>query len=162
MGLETGDDVTLKAINKGFLSESAIEMGRKAIIAGFKLSITVLLGIAGRERSKIHAKETGRVLSAIDPDYVGALSLMLVPGTPLFDQHEKGGFPLLEPKEMLQEIRTMISCTDLSSGLFFANHASNYLPIKARLPRDKTDTVALIDRALAGELRLKPEYMRAL
>jgi radical SAM superfamily enzyme YgiQ (UPF0313 family) len=162
MGLETGDDVTLGTINKGFTSETAIEMGRKAIDAGFKLSITVLLGIAGRERSEIHAKETGRVLSAIDPDYVGALSLMLVPGTPLFDQHEKGIFPLLEPKEMLQEIRTMISHTDLSSGLFFANHASNYLPIKARLPRDKADTLALIDRALAGELKLKPEYMRAL
>jgi len=162
MGLETGDDVTLKAINKGFTSEAAIEMGCKVIDAGMKLSITVLLGIAGRERSGIHAKETGRVLSAIDPDYVGALSLMLVPGTPLYRDYEKGIFPLLEPKEMLREIRTMISHTELSSGLFFANHASNYLPIKARLPRDKAQTLALIDRALAGELRLKPEYMRAL
>jgi radical SAM superfamily enzyme YgiQ (UPF0313 family) len=162
MGLETGDDATLKAINKGFDAETAIDMGRKVIDAGMKLSITVLLGIAGRERSEVHAKETGRVLSAIDPDYVGALSLMLVPGTPLYKDYEKGVFPLLEPKEMLQEIRTMISHTDLSSGLFFANHASNYLPIKARLPRDKADTLALIDRALAGELRLKPEYLRAL
>jgi radical SAM superfamily enzyme YgiQ (UPF0313 family) len=162
MGLETGDDATLKAINKGFDSNAAIEMGQKAMGAGMKLSITVLLGIAGRERSEIHAKETGRVLAAIDPDYVGALSLMLVPGTPLHEQYEKGGFPLLDPKEMLREIRTMIAHTDLSSGLFFANHASNYLPIKARLPRDKDDTLALIDRALAGELRLKPEYLRAL
>ncbi len=162
MGLETGDDVTLKAINKGFTSETAIEMGQKAMAAGMKLSITVLLGIAGRDRSEIHAKETGRVLSAIDPNYVGALSLMLVPGTPLFEQYEKGIFPLLGPQEMLREIRTMILHTDLSSGLFFANHASNYLPIKARLPRDKKNTLTLIDRALAGELRLKPEYMRAL
>jgi radical SAM superfamily enzyme YgiQ (UPF0313 family) len=162
MGLETGDDTTLKAINKGFTSEAAIEMGRKVIDAGMKLSITVLLGIAGRERSEVHAKETGRVLSAIDPNYIGALSLMLVPGTPLFQDYEKGIFPLLEPKEMLREIRTMISHTELSSGLFFANHASNYLPIKARLPKDKAQTLALIDRALAGELRLKPEYMRAL
>jgi len=162
MGLETGDDVTLKAINKGFTSEAAIEMGRKVIAAGMKLSITVLLGIAGRERSDIHAKETGRVLSAIDPDYIGALSLMLVPGTPLHRDYEKGIFPLLGPEEMLREIRTMFSNTELSSGLFFANHASNYLPIKARLPKDKAKTLALIDQALAGELRLKPEYMRAL
>lgn len=162
MGLETGDDTTLKAINKGFTSKAAIEMGCKVIDAGMKLSITVLLGIAGRERSEIHAKETGRVLSAIDPNYVGALSLMLVPGTPLYRDYENGLFPLLEPKEMLREIRTMITHTELSSGLFFANHASNYLPIKARLPRDKADTLALIDRALSGELRLKPEYMRAL
>jgi len=162
MGLETGDDTTLKAINKGFTSEAAIEMGRKVKNAGMKLSITVLLGIAGRDRSEIHAKETGRILSAIDPNYIGALSLMLVPGTPLFQDYEEGIFPLLGPEEMLREIRAMISHTDLSSGLFFANHASNYLPIKARLPRDKADTLALIDRALAGELRLKPEYMRAL
>ena len=105
---------------------------------------------------------TGRVLSAIDPDYIGALSLMLVPGTPLFQAYENGTFPLLGPKEMLREIRTMIAHTDLSGGLFFSNHASNYLPIKARLPKDKADTLSLIDRALAGELRLKPEYMRAL
>lgn len=162
MGLETGDDVTLKAINKGFKSESAIEMGKKALAAGFKLSITVLLGIAGQERSEIHAKETGRVLSAIDPDYVGALSLMLVPGTPLHNDYLNGTFPLLGPEEMLREIRTMIAHTNLSGGLFFANHASNYLPIKARLPKDKESTLELIDRALAGELRLKPEYMRAL
>ena len=60
-----------------------------------KLSITVLLGIAGRQRSLIHAAQTGRVLSAIDPEYVGALSLMLIPGTPLFDDHQAGNFPLL-------------------------------------------------------------------
>jgi radical SAM superfamily enzyme YgiQ (UPF0313 family) len=162
MGLETGDDVTLKAINKGFESAAAIEMGRKAVEAGMKLSITVLLGIAGRKRSEIHAKETGRVLSAIDPNYVGALSLMLVPGTPLHEQYEKGTFPLLGPLEMLKEIRTMFAHTDLSSGLFFANHASNYLPIKARLPKDKEATLALIDRALAGDVKLKPEYLRAL
>ena len=162
MGLETGDDETLKAINKGFTSETAIAIGKKAMTAGMKLSITVLLGIAGRDRSEIHARETGRVLSAIDPDYVGALSLMLVPGTPLYRKYEEGLFPLLGPEEMLREIRAMISNTDLSGGLFFANHASNYLPIKARLPRDKESTLALIDRALAGELRLKPEHMRAL
>jgi len=162
MGLETGDDVTLKAINKGAASERMIEMGKKAKEAGFKLSITVLLGIAGRERSRIHAEETGRVLSAIDPDYVGALSLMLIPGTPLFNDHETGKFALIEPDEMLAELRTMIASTNLTKGLFHANHASNYLPIKARMPRDKEATLNLIDQALAGRIALKPEYLRAL
>ena len=162
MGLETGDDVTLKAINKGATSKSMIEMGKKAREAGFKLSITVLLGIAGRERSRIHAEETGRVLSAIDPDYVGALSLMLIPGTPLFDDHETGKFALIEPDEMLVELRTMIAGTNLTKGLFHANHASNYLPIKARLPKDKETTLNLIDQALDGRIALKPEYLRAL
>ena len=162
MGLETGDDVTLKMINKGAPSQAMIEMGKKAREAGFKLSITVLLGIAGRERSQIHARETGRVLSAIDPDYVGALSLMLIPGTPLFDDHAAGKFELIEPPEMLAELRTMIASTDLTKGLFHANHASNYLPIRARMPRDKAATLELIDQALAGKVGLKPEYLRAL
>lgn len=162
MGLETGDDVTLKNINKGATAETMIRMGRKAKEAGFKLSITVLSGIAGRDRSQIHAQETGRVLSAIDPNYVGALSLMLIPGTPLYDDFESGKFSLLEPSELLAELRTMIAHTQLSRGLFHANHASNYLPIRARLPRDREATLRLIDEALAGKVRLKPEWLRAL
>ena len=162
MGLETGDDVTLKKINKGATSTKMIAMGKKAKEAGLKLSLTVLLGIAGRERSHIHAKETGRVLSAIDPDYVGALSLMLIPGTPLFDDLQSAKFELIEPDEMLAELRTMIADTHLTKGLFHANHASNYLPIKARLPKEKEKTLTLIDQALAGKIALKPEYLRAL
>jgi radical SAM superfamily enzyme YgiQ (UPF0313 family) len=162
MGLETGDDVTLKKINKGADSAMMIAMGKKARAAGFKLSVTVLLGIAGRERSEVHARETGRVLSAIDPEYVGALSLMLIPGTPLDDDRQAGRFELIEPAEMLAELRTMIAHTELSRGLFHANHASNYLPIKARMPKDKQTVLALIDEALAGRVRLKPEFLRAL
>jgi radical SAM superfamily enzyme YgiQ (UPF0313 family) len=162
MGLETGDDDTLRKINKGADAETMIAMGRKAKANGFKLSITVLLGIAGRERSQIHARETGNVLTAIDPDYVGALSLMLIPGTPLDDDCRKGRFTLIEPVEMLAELRTMIAYTDLTSGLFHANHASNYLPIRARMPKDKNRTLALIDQALEGKIELKPEYLRAL
>jgi len=162
MGLETGDDVTLKNINKGATSQHMIEMGKKARSAGIRLSITVLLGIAGKERSKIHAAETGRVLSAIDPEYVGALSLMLIPGTPLYNDYESGKFLLPDPGEMLEELRIMIANTNLSKGLFHANHASNYLPIRARMPKDKEATLELIDEALAGRVELKPEYLRAL
>ncbi len=162
MGLETGDDVTLEAINKGADSRTMIAMGRKARAAGMKLSLTVLLGIAGPERSGIHARETGRVISAIDPEYVGALSLMLIPGTPLHADWQAGRFKLLEPMEMLAELRTMIAHTDMSRGLFHANHASNYLPIKARMPKDKARVLELIDQALEGRISLKPEWMRAL
>lgn len=162
MGLESGDDQTLKMIHKGADAEHMIAMGRKARAAGFKLSVTVLLGIAGRERSQIHAQATGRVLSAMDPNYIGALSLMLIPGTPLYEDHQAGRFILPSPGEMLQELRTMLAYTELSQGLFHANHASNYLPVKARLPRDKNAVLALIDKALAGQVDLKPEWLRAL
>jgi radical SAM superfamily enzyme YgiQ (UPF0313 family) len=162
LGLESGDDVTLAAIRKGADSARMIAMGRKARKAGMKLSVTVLLGVAGRERSVIHARETGRVLSAIDPEYVGALSLMLIPGTPLHADAQAGRFQLPSPRGMLKELRTMIEHTHLSRGLFHANHASNYLPIRARLPADRDRTLHLIDRALDGAVPLKPEAMRAL
>lgn len=162
MGLESGDDTTLTAINKGADAQRMIDMGQKIRAAGIALSITVLLGIAGKDRSDIHARQTGRVLSAIDPEYVGALSLMLVPGTPLYAEYEKGNFSLPESHDMLREIATMIEHTTLSGGYFHANHASNYLPIKARLPQDKKRTLALIHSALQGDVKLKPEDLRAL
>ncbi len=162
MGLESGDDITLKKIKKGASSKTLIEMGCKAKYAGIKLSLTVLLGLAGRSRSCQHAEATGHALSAIDPDYIGALSLMLIPGTPLNQAYEDGVFPLLSSVEMLRELRAMIAATNLSRGLFHANHASNYLPIRARLPKEKTSTIELIDKALAGGIALRPEWARAL
>lgn len=162
MGLESGDDQTLAQMNKGANAATMIAMGRKAKAAGIPLSITVLLGIAGAERSHIHALETGRVLTAIDPEYVGALSLMLEPGTELHRQVQAGAFVLPEPMAVLRELRTIIEHTTLSDGLFHANHASNYLPIRAKLPEEKAQTLALIDAALAGNLALRPEYLRAL
>jgi radical SAM superfamily enzyme YgiQ (UPF0313 family) len=162
MGLESGDDVTLLAINKGSDSARMIEMGEKIRESGIKLSITVLLGIAQKVRSRIHAEETGRVLTAIDPEYVGALSLMLTPETPLFTAWEKGDFYLLNSTEMLEELFIMIKNTELSDGYFHANHASNYLPIKAKLPGDKEVTLELINKALQGKITLKPEAMRGL
>lgn len=162
MGLESGDDVTLQQIKKGADGARMIDMGKKLRASGIKLSVTVLLGIGGKERSHIHARETGRVLTAIDPEYVGALSLMLTPGTPLFDAAEKGAFLLLTATEMLEELAIMLTHTELSDGYFHANHASNYLPIKARLPHDKAATLQRIAAALAGKISLKPEYMRGL
>jgi len=162
MGLESGDDTTLKAIKKGADSERMIDMGRKIKSSGIKLSITVLLGIAQKQRSLIHAKETGRVLSAIDPDYVGALSLMLTPGSLLYQEYSDGTFELPDPYEMLEELRIMFTDTNLTNGYFHANHASNYLPIKARLPNDKAVTLKLIEQALAGKVSLRAEHMRGL
>jgi radical SAM superfamily enzyme YgiQ (UPF0313 family) len=162
MGLETGDDVTLKKVRKGVRADTIIKMGRRVIEAGIKLSVTVLLGLAGPERSDVHAEATGRALSAMDPNYVGALSLMLLPNTPLGHDYAEGRFRLVSPMEMLKELKTMIAHTDLSGGLFYANHASNYLTVKARLPRDKEAAVNLIDQALRGDVPLKPEFMRAL
>ncbi|MCF8112975.1 MAG: radical SAM protein [Desulfotignum sp.] len=162
MGLESGDDQVLADIRKGATADKMIRMGRRVKQAGIKLSVTVLVGLAGKERSLVHAQETGRVLSEIDPDYVGALSLMLIPGTELHADHQAGRFQLPTPEEMLAELGQMIASTHLSNGLFHANHASNYLPVRARLPRDKEKILEQIAKALSGKIKLKPEFMRAL
>ena len=164
LGVETGDDPLLKKIRKGATAQHLINMGRKVRKADIKLSVTVLLGIAGNdpELSLRHARATGEVLSAMDPNYVGALTVMLLPGTPLHDEYKRGEFALLNERETLLELREMIANTHLSRGMFFSNHASNYLPIKARLPRGKEEALAKIDSALEGNIDLRPEWSRAL
>lgn len=162
LGVESGDEEILKEINKGTGARNLIDMGRKIKDAGIKLSVTVLLGIAGQERSLRHARATGKLLSAMDPDYIGALTVMLVPGTPLYEDYSKGRYKIMEEKELLKELREMIAHTNLTRGLFFSNHASNYLPVRARLPRGKQEALDLIDTALRGEIGLRPEWMRGL
>ncbi len=162
MGVESGDDRVLEAIRKGASADKMVEMGRRVREAHIKLSVTVLIGIAGKERSLEHARATGEVLSRMDPNYVGALTVMLIPGTPLHEDYLAGKFELPSQRGLLMELREMIAHTDLSRGLFFSNHASNYLPIKARLPAGKQQALDLIDSALEGGVTLKPEWLRAL
>lgn len=163
LGVESGDQVVLDRVRKGTTYERLVQAGRKVKEAGIKLSVTVLLGIGGRERSKEHAVATGKILTDMDPNYVGALSLIIVPGTPLDDEIAQGKFVLPTPFELIEELRAMIAHTDMH-GLFFSNHASNYLPIKARMPKDKEATLKLIDDVLAKRdpALLRPEYFRAL
>jgi hypothetical protein len=96
----------------------------------------------------------------MNPGSVGALSLMLIPGTPLHADEQGGTFELPSPQEMLLELRTMLEQTQMR-GVFYANHASNYLPIRARLPRDRAEALAQVDAALEGRAPLKPEWLRA-
>jgi radical SAM superfamily enzyme YgiQ (UPF0313 family) len=162
MGLESGDDETLRRVNKYGDSAFIAAQGRRVREAGMKLFVTVILGLSGTERSRVHAEQTGRALSAMDPTYVGALSLMLLPNTPLHTDWEAGRFVLPEPLQMLRELRVMIEHTDVTLCLFFANHASNYLPLRARLPREKAEALRTLDAAMRGEIGLKPEWLRGL
>ena len=164
LGIESGDEETLKRVRKGVTYDKMVEAARRVKAARIKLSVTVLVGIAGRARSMIHAEETARILTDIQPDYVGALTLMIIPEAPLYGMVEEGKFTLPSPLELLKELRTMIAESNLHNCLFFSNHASNYLPIKARLPKDKNSSLRLIDEVLfsGDESLLKPEYLRAL
>lgn len=162
MGLESGHDPTLLAISKGADATRMIAAGRLIRGAGLFLSVTVLLGVAGRDNSAVHARATGLVISAMAPSQVGVLTLMLLPGTPLYDQHKNGDFILPDQAGLLRELAIMVKNIDLDHLQFQANHASNYLPINCRLPRDRQLVLTAIDKALNGEIALKPEYLRAL
>ncbi|MEN6486617.1 MAG: radical SAM protein [Syntrophobacteraceae bacterium] len=162
LGLESGDAEVLRDICKGAGPERMIEAGRRVREAGIKLSVTALLGIAGRVRSLVHARATGEVLSAMDPHYVGVLSLMVLPNTEVGRKVQAGEFELPAPPELLKELREMLLYTRMSRGLFFSNHASNYLPLRVRMPADKDKGLAAIDEAINGNIRLKPEWMRGL
>ncbi len=162
VGLESGDDATLAQMGKRGDSTFIVEQGRRARAAGFKLFVTVLLGVAGTRRSQEHARLTGLALSRLKPNYVGALTLMLVPGTPLHARWEAGEFQLPDATMMLEELRTLLAHTALDRGIFFANHASNYLPIQCVFPHDKPDVLRWLDAAIAGVVPLRPEGLRGL
>ncbi len=162
MGLESGDDAILSAMHKNGDSASIIEEGRRAKRAGFKINVTVINGLGGVENSMIHARETARALTEMDPDQIGALSLMLIPGTELHDRHERGEFVVPDAYAILKELREMLAGLTLTRGLFLANHASNYLPLKVRLPSGKQKALAELDEALAGMTPLRSESSRRL
>jgi len=162
MGLESGHDPTLEAVNKGETAASMVEQALRAREAGFKRNVTVLLGLAGPEASLQHARATAEALNAMQPEYAAALTLMLIPGTPLEERQRRGEFELPGPMTMLAELRELLAGLEIRQGQFFSNHASNYLPLALRLPRDKDRALALLDRALAGGVRLKDEELRRL
>lgn len=161
-GLESGDDITLAKIKKYGDSKFMIDQLKRVHDVGISTFITILTGVGGIERTEEHAIETGRVLSAIDPLYIGALSLMIVEGTELFERASQGNFTLPSPQMLLKELRTIIDNTNVTNSLFYANHASNYLPLRIRLPRDKQGALEQIDAALQGNIKLKPEWLRGL
>ncbi|HBA55638.1 MAG TPA: radical SAM protein [Syntrophorhabdus aromaticivorans] len=164
LGVESGDQVVLDTVNKGTKLDDTAEAAKRVKDAGIILSVTVLLGLGGVERSAIHAEETGKFLSRIDPDYAGALSVILVPGTPLAEAVKKGTFQVPTPYQLLEELAIMIRNTNVTHTFFASNHASNYLPVKAWLPEEKEKTLKAIQYVLDRKdpALLRPEYMRAL
>jgi radical SAM superfamily enzyme YgiQ (UPF0313 family) len=164
IGLESGDDETLKRTHKGVTAAQIIEACQKAKAAGFGISLTAILGLGGVERSLEHARATGRAFTAIDPEYIGMLTLMLAPGAPLAEAIERGEFVLPGPEGSLRELREIIATTDVTNAVFRTTHASNYLAIEGTLPEDKPAILAALDRILSdgGAGRLRPEYLRGL
>jgi radical SAM superfamily enzyme YgiQ (UPF0313 family) len=164
LGLESGDPEVLKRIKKNATVDQLIRAAKRVKESGILLSVTVILGLGGVEGSRTHAQETGKVLSEMDPDFVGALSLMIVPGTPIEREIETGKLTLPTPFGLIQELETMIENSHMTHCFFASNHASNYLPLRIQLPEEKEDALRRIREVLKRRdpALLRPEYLRAL
>jgi radical SAM superfamily enzyme YgiQ (UPF0313 family) len=162
MGPESGDDVTLKNIAKGSTAAEHVEAARRARAAGMQLSAIFLLGAGALARSAEHAAASAELATAMDPQFLAALTLTVVPQTPLATLAGRGKFQLPDIAQLLGELRTFVDLARPTDALFRTNHASNYLPLGGRLPRDRERIVSVIDRALAGNIPLRPERHRGL
>jgi len=161
LGLESGSDEILKRINKGVTSKDMIEAGRKIVDSGIELSVTLISGIGGKEYSKIHALESGRVLNEMKPDYIGLLTLLLEEGTQLYEEVQEGKFEVLTPIEVLEETRILVEGLNVDNCIFRSNHASNYVPLRGTLMKDKELILRDIDKGIAlGNLEYKEIFRR--
>ena len=164
-GIESGNRDVLRKIRKGAFPERMKEAAEKVIGSGVKLSQTVLLGIGGKEMSFEHARDTGRLLGEMSPDYASALTVMILPNTPLFQDYREGKFVLPDKFGLLEELRIILKNMSVRRNCYFtSNHASNYLPIKAHLPEEQSAVLRMIDRVVStkDERILRREETRAL
>ena len=161
LGLESGSDEVLQLMTKGFTSAQIIEGGLKAKNAGMKLSVTAIAGLGGKRLSRSHVEGTAGALSAMNPDYVGLLTLEIHEDTPLEKWVNDGSFELLDSTEVLVETKELISRLDCPGCVFRMNHASNYLTLAGTLNEDRNALIEKIDAALKGKLKLRPEWMRS-
>lgn len=164
LGVETGDDSLLAEIGKGVTSSQIIEAGKKLKSAGIINSVTVILGLGGPERSQEHAIATANILTQLDPEYAGALTLTLIPNTPMYERHLKGQFSLISPMQSLQELKTIIEHSSFTNCFFSSMHASNYLSVRGTLPGDKNKMLSQLDFVLSSQDTsfLRPEFLRGL
>jgi radical SAM superfamily enzyme YgiQ (UPF0313 family) len=162
IGPESGDDVTLKRIAKGSTFAEHSEAAQKAHVAKLELSVIVMLGVAGVERSREHAEATAELVTAMDPEYLAALTTTVVPETPLATLERRGRFELPGMNALLTELRTIVERARPTHAVFRTNHASSHLPLAGTLPRDRAGILAAIDAALAGRIPVRPEWARGL
>jgi radical SAM superfamily enzyme YgiQ (UPF0313 family) len=159
VGLESGDDIILRRIRKGSRSDQQIEAGRWVMQAGIELSLYVILGIGGRERTRPHATETARVLNAIGPDFIRLRTFVPKVNTPLLDEVRAGTFQMLGPHDVLRETAALLEKLDVAA-LVASDHYTNYINLEGRLPRDKPSMLAQIAKALErDEKHFRPFFI---
>jgi len=162
LGLESGSRDILERRRKRATVEEMVEGVRRADAAGIRSSVIVLLGLGGKERSAEHVRETVRALNRMQPRHLSFLSLMLIPGTPLWEEARRGRFVELDSAGLLREARDILAGLDLRRTVFRSDHASNHLFLEGRLPADRDKLVRALDLARAGGLPTRPDSSRGL
>lgn len=161
MGLESGCDAVLERMDKGHTAAQIIAAGQKARRSGLQLSVTAISGLGSRELWREHAVETAQAFNAMNPEYIGLLTLMVEPGTPLEKWVREGSFYVLKPVEVMQEMELFLQQIDSPGSVFRMNHASNYLTLKGTLNQDRERLLQKVRQGLAGR-GLKDEFLRGL
>jgi len=150
LGLESGDDETLRRVCKGETVATMIEAARCSQACGLKVSVMVLLGLGGQERTREHAETTADALNQMQPRLLSALRVVPVPGTELYEDARAGRFQQVSERGVIEELRRMVARLELANTVFRANHSSNIVPLEARFPRDRQALLAQLDQLLAS------------
>jgi len=159
VGLESGDDIILKRIKKGTFSKEQIEAGRWTVDAGIELSLYVVLGIGGKERTDSHARETAKVLNEIVPHFIRLRTFVPKVDTPLLAEVKNGSFQMLSPHEVLKESALLIKKLHASSRLA-SDHYTNYINLEGKLPEAKKRLLDKINTALKqDEASFRPFFV---
>ncbi|HWR62002.1 MAG TPA: radical SAM protein [Clostridia bacterium] len=162
LGIESGSDKILNDIRKGAGPDEMIEAGKRISSSGIKLSVTLISGIGGKKHWEEHARESARVINEINPDYLGLLTLLVEPGTEMYDLVNSGSFELLSAEEVALETREFIKNLNLRNCVFRSNHASNYFALEGTLPYDKDSLLRQLDGILNNLDDFRHEYYRSL
>lgn len=163
VGAESGSDKVLKDINKGETRRELIDGVRKIEASGMKASVTFISGLAGKDGWEEHAVETGRMISEMEPSYVGLLTLMVEPSVPMAEDIKSGKLKLLTAEEVVAETLLMLQNIHVDKMCVFrSNHASNYVSLRGNLPEDRDKMMALLRRAMKNHDMFKDERFRAL
>lgn len=144
LGLESGDDLVMQNMNKEFDRQETIRQCGKALEAGLTLSVTFILGLGGISRSQKHVEESVKLLNKIGPQHCSLLNLMFQ-GNRLA---EELNFRNFDQADYLRELRGFVNGISCRT-IFHSNHASNYLPLSGRLPKEKERLLNQIDRVYA-------------
>ena len=160
MGVESGLASVLRRIRKGVDPDGLLRQGRRVKQAGMELQVSLIVGMVNADESMAHAKATGELLSAMDPDVVTVLSLLPEPGTRMREELDRGELVPPDTPGILWELRELLRHTNLDGGLFDNSHSTNYLSFQCRLPGEKQAGLDCIDAALAGAGKIIDNAMR--